>query len=186
MDANLALLALLVLAVAVALNLFLTLRLARRIRAAEAPPPTVPLGETVPPFAGRARADGRRIGPEELAGRPLVLVFLSPGCKACAASIGELAAILPGAARAGVALWVVPADDAHDIALLVGGTALADHVLVLDPASRRRLNPLTAVPFYLFIDEAMVARASNQLGDEDWRTFVAQMREAAEETPTSS
>jgi hypothetical protein len=162
-----------------ALVLFLILRLAARLRAAEVPPTTVPLGEKVPPFGGRARADGRPIGSEYLAGRPLVLVFLSPGCKTCAASIGQLVEILPGAASAGVALWIVPADDANDIALLVDGTPLTDHVLVLDPPSRRRLNPLTAAPFYLFVDEKMIARASNPLGDEDWRTFVAQMREAA-------
>jgi hypothetical protein len=78
-----------------------------------------------------------------------------------------------------VALWIVPADDVHDIGRLVGGTPLAEHVLVMDAANRLRLNPLKAAPFFLFIDESLIARASNTVGDEDWRTFVEQMREAA-------
>ena len=162
---------------ATALNLWLTFRLAARIREATAPELTVPIGAPVPPFEGVAQS--RPIRSSDLAGQPQVLVFLSSGCKVCAGHVGELVALLPGAARAGVSLWIVPADDVHDIAVLVGGTPLAGHVLMLDAASRLRLNPLRTAPFYLFIDDALVVRASNHLGDEDWRAFVEQMGDAA-------
>ena len=179
MDGNLLLLALGVALFATALNLWLTLRLAVRMREELAPPLTVPIGGPVPAFDATAPAQQRQLRSSDLAGQAFVLVFLSPGCKTCAGRIAELSALLPGAARAGVALWIVPADDTHDIGALVGGTPLADRVLVLDADSRLRLNPLKMVPFYLFVDEALIVRASNYVGDEDWRTFVGDMREAA-------
>lgn len=178
MEANLLVLVLVVVTFAAALNLWLTFRLAARIRALTAPAFTVPLGEPVPWFEGTAPAPSRTLRSSDLAGQSAVLVFLSPGCKACAGHIPELIEILPGAERLGVVLWIVPADDVHDIGRLVAGTRLAEHVLILDAANRLRLNPLGAAPFYLFIDEALIARASNTVGDEDWSAFVEQMREA--------
>jgi len=179
MDADLAVLTLIVVTFATALNLWLTFRLCVRLREAAAPALTVEIGAPVPRFEGLARAQSRPVRSEDLAGQPAVLVFLSPGCKACAGKIGELVGLVPGAARSGVALWIVPADDVHDISRLVGDTPLADRVLVLDADARLRLNPLTTAPFYLFIDESSFVRASNHLGDEDWRSFVGQMRDAA-------
>ena len=177
MDSNLVSLVLVAVAFATALNLWMTFRLAARFRELDAPAMTVPIGAPLPPFEGMAR--GRAFRSSELAGKPSVLVFLSAGCKACASHIGELVALLPGAAQSGVALWIVPADDVHDIARLVGETPLAGHVLVLGAAARLRLNPLTTVPFYLFVDEALVVLASNHLGDENWRTFVGDLQASA-------
>jgi hypothetical protein len=179
MDDNLAFLVLAVVTFAAALNLFLTFRLAALVREAAAPPMTLPIGEAVAPFEGRARADGRIVAAADFAGRPLVLVFLSPGCPTCAGRIEEIVGILPGARRAGVALWIVPNDDRHDIAELVADTALAERVLLLDAAAREMLNPRRGAPFYVFIDEKMVARASNYVGDENWQSFVEQMRDVS-------
>jgi hypothetical protein len=177
MESRLALLVLAITAFGATLNLWLTFRLAARLRELTGPRLTAPIGIPVPPFEGIA--SGRPLLSSDLAGRPSVLVFLSPGCKTCAGKIGELAGLLPGAERSGVALWIVPADDFHDVSVLVGGTPLAGHVLLLDEAARKRLNPLTTAPFYLFLDEDLILRASNNLGDGDWLTFVEQMREAA-------
>ncbi|HEX8468261.1 MAG TPA: redoxin domain-containing protein [Allosphingosinicella sp.] len=178
MDSDLLVLVLIAVTFASALNLWLTFRLSARIREMAAPAFTVPLGEPVPSFEGTAPAQSRTIRSSDLVGQPAVLVFLSPGCKACADRIAELVAILPGTEQLGVMLWIVPADDVHDIGRLVAGTPLAEHVLILDAANRLRLNPLRNAPFFLFIDEALIARASNTVGDEDWRAFVQQMREA--------
>lgn len=178
MDPDLLVLVLIAVTFASALNLWLTFRLSARIREMAAPPFTVPLGQPVPPFEGTAPAQSRTIRSSDLAGQPVVLVFLSPGCEACAGRIGELVEILPGADQLGVSLWIVPADDVHDLGRLVDGTPLAERVLILDSANRLRLNPLRAAPFFLFIDEALIALASNSVGDDDWRAFVEQMREA--------
>lgn len=175
------LIVLIVLTAATALNLFLMLRLAAHIRAAAeaAIPTTLPIGEAVPPFEGQRRADGRRVASGDWLGQPAVLAFLSPGCSACQEKVAELLSILPAIRRAGVALWIIPNDDRHDIAGLVGGTELLDHVLVLDAATRLRLNPRKGAPFYVFIDDRMIAQASNYVGDEDWQSFLEQMREIA-------
>lgn len=180
MDEDLLLLVVVVLTLAASLNLFLTLRLAAIVRPeAWAPPLTIPIGQAVPPFEGRRRADGVRLGSGDLAGQAAVLAFVSPGCASCREKVAELLDILPAIRRAGVALWLVPADSAHDIGQLVDGTPLIDHVLVLDAAARRRLNPRRSAPFYLFLDDKAVTRASNFIGDEDWLSFVEQMRAAA-------
>lgn len=154
------------------------LRLTRRSNPAE-PPFTVPLGQTIPTFEGRARADGRRITSAELAGQAAVLLFLSSGCPKCRGTVPELLRILPAIYSAGVALWIVPADSTHDISPLLEGSALLDHTLILEPAVRERLNPRRAAPFYIFIDHRMVALASGQIGDEDWQSFVDQMKQIA-------
>lgn len=179
-DAKLLLIVLSVVTLATALNLFLTLRLAAKVRAAFDPGPrALPVGQPVPPFEGRRRTDGQGIASTDLGGEAVVLAFLSPGCPACREKAVELLDILPGMRSAGVVPWIVPADSAHDIARLVGDTPLLDHVLVLDDATRRRLNPDNAVPFYIFIEERTMVRASGTIGDENWLSFVAQIRDLA-------
>lgn len=160
---------------ATAFNLFLLLRILRVVHPVEEP--LVPLvGKAVPRFTGRRSADGGPIAWADLAGRPAVLVFLSSGCPDCRSRIPDLAAILPGAAKAGIAFWIVAADDAHDIAPLVGDTPLAEHTMTMDPTAREALNPFGATPLYIFIDEATIVQAGNHLGDEDWNVFLEEMR----------
>lgn len=179
MDDSLIQIVLIVLMLAAGLNLFLTLRLAAIVRPdLWTAPVSVPIGAPVPPFEGRRRADGTRVVSADLAGRPSVLAFLSPGCSACAEAAAEIAAILPAIDEAGIALWIVPADATHDIALLQGAAALLGRVLELDAPARRRLNPRRLAPFYLFLDERLIAKASNMIGDEDWQCFLAQMHES--------
>lgn len=181
-DDSLIQIALIALTLAAGLNLFLTLRLARIVRPdLWTAPLTVPIGALVPPFEGRRRDDGGRLASADLAGHPNVLAFLSPGCPACAEAAAALAAILPAIDEAGIALWIIPADATHDIALLPGVAPLLGRVLELDGPARRRLNPLTTAPFYLFLDERLVAKASNFIGDEDWQSFLAQMHESGAE-----
>ncbi|HVG60565.1 MAG TPA: MauE/DoxX family redox-associated membrane protein [Hyalangium sp.] len=161
------------------------LRLTRRSGAVE-PPFTLPLGQIVPAFEGRARVDGRHVTSAELAGQAAVLLFLSSGCPKCRGTVPELVQILPSIHRAGVGLWIVPADSRHDISPLLEGSALLDHVIFLEPAARDRLNPRHAAPFYIFIDHQMVVLASGQIGDDDWKSFVDQMKETAPDADTAA
>lgn len=182
MDGDLLILLLATLTVACALNLFLTFRLARTVAAlggGEEAHLTVPAGEPLPPFEGTAIATGQRVGAELLRGSPLVLIFLSSGCPACREKVSELAAILPGTRAAAVALWVLAADSRSDLAEIVGESPLRERLLQVDPAALHSLNPRHAAPAYIFVDEQMVVRASNYLGDEDWRTFAAEMLDLA-------
>jgi hypothetical protein len=108
------------------------LHLTRRSEPVE-PPPTLPIGQLIPAFEGRARADGRRVASAELAGQAAVLLFLSSGCPKCRGTVPELQRILPAIRGAGVSLWIIPADSRHDISPLLGGSALLEHVLILEP-----------------------------------------------------
>ena len=152
-------------------------RIARWLRST--PPFTVPLGQPLPAYEGRERASGRRVTSAELEGQTAVLLFLSSGCAKCRGTIPELLRILPAIQSAGVALWIIPADSRHDLAPLLEGSALLDHVLILEPAERERLDPQRAAPFYLFVDHQRIAVASGLIGDDDWQSFVDQMTEIA-------
>lgn len=177
MSASLITLVLAVLAFATALNLFLVLRIAGVVFPPDEPEPVAPLvGQPAPRFEASRQSDGQRIASDDLVGHPLVLVFLSAGCSTCRTKTAELLEILPATQQAGVELWIVAADDVHDMAGLTGDSPLADRALAMDPMARKALNPLSAAPLYIFIDEAMIVRAGNYLGDEDWRAFVGEMR----------
>jgi hypothetical protein len=159
------------------MNLRKLASLVRRPGPAE-PPPTLPLGQAVPAFEGQVRASGRRMNSAELAGQAAVLLFLSNGCPKCRGTVPELLHILPSIRGAGIGLWLVPADSRHDVSTMLEGSALLEHVLDLEPSVRDRLNPWRAAPFYIFIDHQMVVVASGQIGDDDWKSFVAQMKES--------
>lgn len=173
-----------VMAFVLSTNLHRLARLARRSGPAK-PPLTLPIGQAVPAFEGWARADGRRITSAELEGQATILLFLSSGCPKCRGTVPELLRMLPAIRGAGVSLWIVPADSRHDISPLLEDSALLEHVLVLEPAVRERLNPRRTAPFYLFIDHQLAAVASGPIGDDDWKSFVEQMKESAPGTGTA-
>ena len=160
------------------------LRLALRSIAA-APPFTIPLGQAVPAFEGRARTGDRRVTSAELAGQAAVLLFLSSGCSKCFRTVPELLRILPAIHDAGVALWIIPADSRHDLAPLLEGSALLDHSLIVEPAVRERLNPRSAAPVYIFFDHRTVALASGLIGDDDWQSFVDQLVDQMQASSTA-
>lgn len=172
MDNSLLAILLVALTFLTALNLLLTLRVTRFIAAAsEEPEVLVPLiGKEAPPlWLGEAAASEN--------GAATVLALLSPGCPDCKAAVPELAGILPAAAQAGVEIWVAAADKMHSLADLIARTPLAERERTIDPAARAALNPLGAAPLYIFIGADGVVEAGGYIGDEDWTSFVAQMRE---------
>ena len=175
-DNSLTYFVLLVVTFATALNLFLTLRgaavqSAKRTRA--------PVGERVPAFVGRNLADGRRVASKELLGRSLALVFLSPACPKCREKIADLQEILPATKTVGLNFWIAGALQADDLSQFLAGSPLLDYAFDIDQRTRRILNPLHATPYYVFIDDQLIVRVSDYLGDENWRDFIEQMREAA-------
>ncbi len=161
------------------------LRLARG-SGPEEPPFTLPLGQELPAFEGRARVDGRIMNSAEFEGQATVLLFLSSGCPKCRGTVPELLRILPAICGANVGLWIVPADSRHDIAPLLEGSALLEHVLLLEPAVREQLNPQRAAPYYIFIDHQRVVLASGLIGDDNWKSFVDQMKEFMPDTDTAA
>lgn len=82
----------------VILNLLLTLGLARRVRRALSGPEMLRPGEAAPGFRAWT-LDGREVSTADYAGRPLALVFISPGCGPCREQVPALQKVLgqPGA-----------------------------------------------------------------------------------------
>lgn len=164
---------------AVTLNLFLTLRIAAIVREAPAPastPLTLPLDEVIPHFSGVMIAGRRTLSSEALAGRATVLVFMSSRCGDCRKKVPEIEQLLPAIGKAGIMLLLVAMDTEATMKKFLGDTLLFEHVLVLDKEQRKRLNPLSATPFYVFVDDQGFAKASNYIGDENWEAFVDQMQ----------
>lgn len=171
-----------ILLVAVTLNLLLTLRLASLVRDAPEPqdlPFTLEPGSIAPTFSGRRLRDGSIVSSEDLAGAPVVLVFLSSACADCRKKLPELAGILPAARRAGVEFFVVGMESEGRIRRFLAASPVADRALAMSARSRRKLNPRSGSPFYLFIDHEGTVKASHFLGDRNWGIFVQQMSEVA-------
>lgn len=166
------------LAVLLAFNLFLSLRLTRMVNAlARAQlPDTVPIGAQLPAFHARRLVDGHRIRSDALLGdEAAVLVFVSPGCKACLARQPELDRMWPLMESAGVALWVVVQGRPQRLRDYFASTRLLPRVVRVGDRDLRRLNPKYAAPFYIFVGADGVVQASGQIGDDNWLSFREQI-----------
>jgi hypothetical protein len=178
MDPPLVEIVLLVVSVAVAFNLFLTLRLVTIVGAGKLPAPfSVVIGEPLPGFHGKAFSDGRPMNSADLIGQAAVIVFLSSGCHKCLARIPELREINPAMQRAGIPLWIIGVDSTRRVARRLKGSDLLQNYLIVDPPTRRGLNPSNAAPFYIFVDHQGIAQARSFIGDENWQLFVEQLND---------
>lgn len=186
MDMTLLALLLLLLLAVVILNLLLTVRLARQLQQlqqqrndGEALPFTTKLEDAVPAFSGRRLLDGAEISSEAMRGTASVLVFLSASCGDCRKLLPQLATLLPAMQDAGVALVVIGLESENKVRRFLSETPLFPYVLLLDADARRLLNPRNSAPFYLFVDDQLIVKASHFVGDENWRAFVDQVSDAA-------
>lgn len=179
MDDTLLGLAVAVLTLVVAAMLFLLLRLAAVVNAQDylRSPAALPAGSRLPEVSGRRLRDGALLSGNFLAGQAAVLLFLSPDCADCRRRVDELAGIYEDIHHSGVQLWVVSARSRQRMRAFLGDSPLLDHVLLVSAAVRRALNPRNASPYYLFVDSGGRVIASNFIGDDDWLSFVAQVRE---------
>jgi hypothetical protein len=153
MDGTLPGLILALLTLVVAFMVFLVLRIAAVVSAQEylRSPAALPAGSRLPDFSGHRLTDGERLSADFLRGQAAV--------------------------RSGVRLWVVSARSRKRMTAFLRDSPLLDHVLLVKPPVRHALNPRNAVPFYIFVDDEGRVLASNFIGDEDWLSFVAQIRE---------
>lgn len=169
------------LAVLLAFNLFLSLRLTRMVNALAHVrlPDTVPIGEPLPGFHARRLVDGRRLRRDALlGGEAAVLVFLSPGCKACLQRQPELDRMRPLMEAAGVALWVVAQGRPQRLRDYFASTRLLSRVVRVGARDLRRLNPRLAAPFYIFVGADGIVQASDRIGDDNWLSFREQIGDA--------
>jgi hypothetical protein len=172
---------LLILALSVALNLKLTFSLLATVRAlADGPPVPLQAGMPLPPVCGRAllgRADvalpvGQRAG---------VLLFLSSQCPQCRTKLPEIEGMLAPARMAGVDMFLVSQEPAWRLRRFLHPAGLAPIALRLGRKDYRQLNPRLMSPAYVFVGHDGIVQASGMIGDDDWRSFCAQMDEARQE-----
>lgn len=171
---------LLVLALSVALNLKLTFSLLATVRAlADGPPVPPEAGMPLPAVVGRAllsRAEvalpaGQRAG---------VLLFLSSQCPKCRTKLPEIDSLLAPARVAGVDIFMASQEPAWRLRRFLRQTGLAQVTVRLGRGGYRRLNPRLMSPAYLFVGHDGIVQAGGMIGDDDWRSFCAQMDEARE------
>ncbi|WP_313920320.1 redoxin domain-containing protein [Tahibacter sp.] len=166
----------------VAFMLFLVLRLAAVVSAQEylRSPAALPVGSLLPEFSGQRLSNGERLSGEFLRGQASVLLFLSPECGDCRLRVAELSELYEAIVRSGVRLWVISARSRKRMAAFLHDSPLLAHVLLVKASVRHALNPRNAAPFYIFADDEGRVLASHFIGDEDWQSFVAQIRESGE------
>lgn len=179
MDDTLLSLAVAVLTLVVAAMLFCLLRIAAILNAQDylRSPAALPVCSRLPEISGRRLRDGEFLSGNFLAGQAAVLLFLSPDCADCRRRVDELAGIYEDIQHSGVQLWVISARSRERMRAFLGDSPLLDHVLLVSAAVRKALNPRNAAPFYLFIDSEGKVIASNFIGDDDWLSFIAQVRD---------
>jgi hypothetical protein len=185
MDASLIETIIFALSISVVFNLFLTIRLVAIVGSGKIPPPfSVVIGEPLPTFEGKMFVDGRLMTSVEWLGQAAVLVFLSASCPKCMSRLPELCEINRAMQRAGVPLWMIGVDSTRRVARHLRGSELLQNFLVLDPSTRRGLNPNHAAPFYIFVDHQGIAQDRGFIGDENWQLFVEQLHR--DKTPTEA
>ena len=182
MDNTLTGLLLLFLLALVTLNFAMTIRLVRRTQKnneQDALPFTATLGAPMPAFSAKRLVGDATVSSEDMRGTPSVLVFLSSTCGDCRKFAPELATLLPEMRAAGVALVVVGLESETRVRRFLTGSPLIEHALLLNKTDRLQLNPRNSAPFYLFVDDQLIIKASNFIGDENWRLFVEQLRDVS-------
>lgn len=178
MDPSLIEVVLFALSISVAFNLLLTVRLVAIVGSGKIPPPfSVVIGEPLPVFEGKVFADGRLVTSVDLLGQAAVFVFLSAGCPKCMSRLPELREVSRAMRRIGVPLWIIGIDSTRLVARHLRGSELLQNFLVVDPPTRRGLNPNNAAPFYIFVDHQGIAKDRSFIGDENWQLFVEQLNE---------
>jgi peroxiredoxin len=172
------------------LNLALTLRLARWIRSYQeaerlgvvrADVPELPVGEPAPPFRARDLS-GRVVRSEELAGREVALVFVSPHCGTCRRELPGLMKLASVAKeRTGAEIILVSAAGVGETESWVASLRENDKLELTTPllqASEKTsdfltlYNPRLLTPYFCHIDRSGNVTARGGLGSPAWAAVV--------------
>ncbi len=167
------------LVVSVAINLLLTFRIFSILKSlpVEQQNHFLQAGESLPHFVGMALEDKSEVLSEHFVQQPMVMVFVSPGCPKCKSKLPEIKQVLPAMQQEGVQFCLVGMGRRWQVKRFLKDTGLLHSALTIKSEHRKALNPNSASPFYLFVDENHVLQASGLLGDENWVSFIQQMQE---------
>ena len=166
------------LAFAVAANAVLLTRLtklARSLAPTIGMPTPLSANMPMPAFSGVYLQSEQRVSNESLKGAPGMIVFLAEHCALCQEKSGEIKTTADRAIAQGLSVLVTSMAARRHFKRHLAGGPFVNFAVYIDERLRRRLNPAWFAPLYLFFDENGVVQASNVVGDDDWRSFTAQL-----------
>ncbi|EKE87654.1 hypothetical protein [Idiomarina xiamenensis] len=107
---------------------------------------------------------------------PTLVVFLSARCHSCRGKVPQLQQLLAAIQAVELSFWLVVIEAHDDAADFLRDSPLWPYVMSMPPEVIKYLNPRTASPFYLMLNEQRQLQASGMLDDADWQSFVEQMQ----------
>ncbi|MDB2439251.1 redoxin domain-containing protein [Hellea sp.] len=183
MSSGLIYLTLCALVVTTALNLWLVVRLAQKVELidqSDTPELTLPAGSRLPTIAAHLANDPQvDISLNDIQ-NAFVILFLSDGCPSCKEVAEEVSEHHSFFQSSNVGLWIMTLRAAPVIRKRLEERGLGRNIIDVSPESLKLLNPKSASPFYIFVNAENVIEAGDFVGDENWNSFVAQIKDEAE------
>ncbi len=169
------------LTLSVALNLWLTLRLVRAFRFLAIPPkaalPNLTAGTLISNFPLDRMIDKKNVTLYEYHEYAKVLVFVTSKCPKCKTKLPELRTSLEKAKASGVLIWILSVETKKRMKSFLDDEALLGTTMHTNRATYDYLNPQGASPYYLFIDAENTLQAEGFIGDENWMSFMEQLKQ---------
>ncbi len=165
----------------VALNLWLTFRLVRAFRflgiQTNATPPKLIAGTQISDFPLDRMMDKKKITLYEDHEYAKVLVFITSKCNKCKSKLPELRTSIEKAKDAGVFIWILSLETKKRMKNFLKDDILLDATMHTSQVTYDYLNPQGASPYYLFIDAENTLQAEGFIGDENWTSFIEQIKQ---------
>ena len=136
----------------------------------------VPIGHRVPAGEGKVLLTGEQ-GALLTDGKPAALLFLSSKCPTCKEKLPEIESIYMAAEDAGLDVTLVSMESKKRLTHFLNDFSLINGVIIVNKKAYKKLNPSLASPFYLFVDHEHSLQSFGTIGDDDWLSFVGQMRD---------
>ena len=160
--------------VVVLVNLILTLAIIRNLSMMSATPVETLAKGTVAPDFQAEYIDGKIVIYEDFAGKPLVLVFVSPTCGHCLSVIPEIEKQYLTARIAGYEIVFVCDADIEQTKDYVNELNITIPIMSAPRSSNQfyKNYKIGGVPSYVIIDSNKEVSAANVFNDQDWNDFV--------------
>lgn len=168
-----------ILALMVNLNLFLTFRLfvgLRRIRLHQPQQQDNPIGYVFSAFEGRKVMNNETEASTQFASSK-VFIYLSPQCKKCKNKLPVIRELFDDISNIAISVKLLSAESAFRMKRFLGHESLKSNALLIDNAQLLMMNPTQMSPAYQFYDENNRLVAQGLIGDSEWLSFTAQIKE---------
>ncbi len=155
-----------------ALMVIRTVRLQNVLLAEWARPRTLPLNIIAPSFSV-ATSTGGKLGLEDFAGRPLLMVFASASCAGCRKKMPELVHLSRQLKELEVEMLLFGMDSPVSMQNMVREFGIVSPVLFAPRKVIRRFNPREVTPFYCYLGADHSVVSTGEIGHPDWQELEA-------------